>query len=381
MAELQAKGVWKIYGKKGKKVEAVKNLNLNIKDGEFVSLLGPSGCGKSSTLRMIAGLEEISRGEMFIGDKKINNLEPGERDVAMVFENYALLPHLTAFENIALPLRLQKNGESESAINKKVKEISNLLDMDSFLNKPAGMLGGGQKQRVGIARALIKKSSVLLMDEPISHLDADLRARTRGELARLQKLLGITTVYVTHDQLEALAMADRIAVMNHGELQQYGTPEELYDFPANKFVAGFIGEPSMNFIPFTLKRNGNLVILTMEEGTQLTLKDGCAEAINPEFKYGKVWLGVRPRDIRITSCDEENTLKGEVIHFSLGCEKSLVEVRLGSNKILVQCSPDLFFKDGDSIYIDIISQKYHLFDIETEASLINMDTALRGGRF
>lgn len=367
MAEVSLREVWKIYGKQ---VEAVKGLSLDIKNGEFVSLLGPSGCGKSSTLRMVAGLEEITRGELHIGNKLVNHLEPSHRDVAMVFENYALLPHLTAYDNIAFPLLIRK--EKRNVIDKKVREISHLLDLDKLLGELAVALGGGERQRVGIARALIRNASLLLMDEPISHLDAALRSKTRGELARLQKILGVTTLYVTHDQSEALAMSDRIAVMNYGELQQYGTPEELYYHPDNLFVAHFIGEPPMNFVPCILQHKGDKIRLyTEKQGLDVTFETAEAEGrINPGFQEGAVWLGVRPRDVLLTSEGEKNAIKGGVESFEPGCEYSTMEVRVGDGSILMQCSPDFFFNEGEAIYLDLIAKQFHLFDAKTEMSIL-----------
>jgi multiple sugar transport system ATP-binding protein len=375
VAEVNIKNVWKIYGKT---VEAVKGLNLDVKDGEFVSLLGPSGCGKSSTLRMVAGLEEITEGDLFIGDRRVNDLEPGERDVAMVFENYALLPHMTAYENIAFPLILEK--AAKSVIDKKVREISKLLDMDDMLQELAASLGGGERQRVGIGRALIRNSSVLLMDEPISHLDAALRAKTRGELARLQKVLGITTLYVTHDQLEALAMSDRIAVMNFGDLQQFGTPDELYNHPQNLFVAKFIGEPPMNLIPCTLQRNDAQVCLLKENGDSgfnFAMDAANAERIVPEFRDGDVLLGVRPLDIKLAGPDSKNCVAGIVSNFEPGCEHSIIEVNVAGADVLVQCSPDNQLKEGDTIDLDLISSRFHLFDADTENSVLANNATAR----
>ena len=368
MAEVNFKNVWKIYGKR---VEAVKNLNLDVNDGEFVSLLGPSGCGKSSTLRMVAGLEEISKGDLYIGDRLVNDLEPGKRDVAMVFENYALLPHMTAYDNIAFPLILNKTNPSE--IDKKVREISKLLDMDEMLDELAASLGGGERQRVGIGRALIRNSSVLLMDEPISHLDAALRAKTRGELARLQKVLGITTLYVTHDQLEALAMSDRIAVMNFGVLQQFGTPDELYNHPQNLFVAKFIGEPPMNFIPCSLQRNGQQIRLLRENGGSdfgLSLDEADAAHVTPQFTGSDVLLGVRPLDITLCRPDSRNRTGAIVVNFEPGCEHSIIEANVAGVDVLVQCSPNIHFNEGDTIDLDLISRKFHLFDAHTEQNVL-----------
>lgn len=369
MADVKCKGVWKIY--KGT-VEAVKDLTLDIKDGEFVSLLGPSGCGKSSTLRMIAGLEEITRGELSIGDRVVNEMEPGERDVAMVFENYALLPHMTAYDNVAFPLRL--SGIEKNEIDRKVREISKLLDLGPILGERAASLGGGERQRVGIARSLIRESSVLLMDEPISHLDADLRARTRGELARLQKVLGITTVYVTHDQIEALAMADRIAVMRLGELQQYGTADDLYYHPANLFVADFVGEPPMNFIPCRLERKGRS-FRVFTRGFDITVNEKADLRLNDDFQGGRVWLGVRPKDVVLKNSGKGSEARGKVENFEPGCEHSLIEAKVGEYRVLIQCDPDVSMKEGDDFHLDLTTKRFHLFDYDSEMRVIQNHSA------
>ncbi len=364
--------VWKIYGKR---VEAVKELSLHVKDGEFVSILGPSGCGKTSTLRMIAGLEEITRGHLSIGDKVVNDVEPGNRGISMVFENYALFPHMTAYENVAFPLSLR--GVDKSEIDKKVREISRLLEMDYMLEELAASLGGGERQRVGIARALVHESRVLLMDEPISHLDAALRSKTRTELSRLQKVLGITTVYVTHDQLEALAMADRIAVLNFGELQQFGTADELYYAPENKFVADFVGEPPMNFIPCRLKRKDENTVRLFTECSDfdITLKGGDAKRLDPKCTDSKVWFGVRPKDIVITSSTEGdssggNQVKSLVLNFEPGCEHSIIEGSICDSRVLIQCDPDVQATPDDTLFLDVTGKRFHIFDFETEKSIL-----------
>ncbi len=363
MAEIALRNVWKIYGKT---VEAVKDMTLSMKDGEFVSLLGPSGCGKSSTLRMIAGLEEITRGDLAIGGRRVNDVEPGERDVAMVFENYALFPHMNSYDNIAFPLTLR--GEDKNVIRQKVEDISKLLDLGGLLKTLAVNLGGGEKQRVGIARALIRKSSVLLMDEPISHLDADLRARTRGELARLQRVLGITTVYVTHDQLEALAMSDRIAVMNLGVVQQFGTPDELYNHPANQFVARFIGEPPMNFIPCTLQREGQGIVrlVAAGRGFDVRLAGELSARIDPDYPGGEVIFGIRPIDFEVAEGADRGpsgtTVKAGVLNYESGCEHSYLEAKVCECTVLVECAPTQHFSEGDTVTLDVAASRFHLFD-------------------
>ncbi|MEW5817533.1 MAG: ABC transporter ATP-binding protein, partial [Spirochaetota bacterium] len=242
MAGVVLKNVWKKYGK----VEAVIDLNLEIDDKEFLCLLGPSGCGKSSTLRMIAGLEKMTSGEIFIDGKLINTVLPKDRDIAMAFENYALYPHMTVYGNIAFPLEIR--GVNPKDIKKKVDEVAELLGITDLLAEPVKDLSGGAQQRTGVARALVRKPKVLLLDEPISHLEADLRAKMREELKRLQRTIAVTTIYVTHDQIEAMVMANRIAVMDKGRLLQLASPDVIYNHPNCEFVAGFIGEPPMNFL-------------------------------------------------------------------------------------------------------------------------------------
>ena len=267
MSEVELKNVWKIYDNN---FEAVKGVSLSFKNGEFVSLLGPSGCGKTSTLRMIAGLEEISRGEIYIDKILINDLEPGDRNIAMAFESYALYPHLTVYENIAYPLRIRKKSKQE--IDEQVKGICESLGILGNLNDYPDALSGGVQQRTGLARALVRPASLYLLDEVLSHLDAVERTMLRGEIRRVQKLMNLTALFVTHDQLEALAVSDRIIVMNDGLVQQIGTPEEIYDKPANLFVAGFVGEPPMNtFNAERVTENGKDFIVI--GGQKIALED------------------------------------------------------------------------------------------------------------
>ena len=243
MASLTLKNITKRYAGN---VLAVSDFNLEIKDKEFIILVGPSGCGKSTTLRMIAGLEEITDGELYIGDKLVNDVAPKDRDIAMVFQNYALYPHMTVFENMAFGLKLRKTPKDE--IKRRVEEAARILDIEHLLDRKPKALSGGQRQRVALGRAIVREPKVFLLDEPLSNLDAKLRAQMRTELAKLHKRIGTTFIYVTHDQTEAMTMADRIVVMKDGLIQQVDTPTKLYDSPANKFVAGFIGSPQMNFI-------------------------------------------------------------------------------------------------------------------------------------
>ncbi|SON61285.1 Trehalose import ATP-binding protein SugC [Mycobacterium simulans] len=269
---------------------AVRDLNITIADGEFLILVGPSGCGKTTTLNMIAGLEDISSGELRIGGERVNEKAPKDRDIAMVFQSYALYPHMTVRQNIAFPLTLAKMRKAEIA--QKVEETAKILDLTGLLDRKPSQLSGGQRQRVAMGRAIVRHPKAFLMDEPLSNLDAKLRVQMRGEIARLQKRLGTTTVYVTHDQTEAMTLGDRVVVMHGGVAQQIGTPTELYERPANLFVAGFIGSPAMNFFPATLTSIG----LTLPFG-EVTLAPEVQEAIAQHPKPQNVIVGVRPEHI------------------------------------------------------------------------------------
>src|SRR5690349_17126688 len=281
MAAIEMKNIVKQYGDG---FPAVNDVSIDVQDGEFMILVGPSGCGKSTLLRMIVGLEDITSGDMMIGDKRVNDLAPRDRNLAMVFQNYALYPHLTVYENIAFPLRLAKVPDKE--VDEKVRAASKTLELDEHLERKPGNLSGGQRQRVAMGRAIVRDADAFLFDEPLSNLDAKLRGQMRTELARLQKRLGITTVYVTHDQTEAMTLGDRVAVLKRGLLQQLATPRELYENPGNLFVAGFIGSPPMNFMPVTV------------EGTTAKLPFGTVQI--PEHARGKVpehkllIAGIRP---------------------------------------------------------------------------------------
>ncbi len=254
MASISINNVWKYYGQ----TPAVKDLNIECADGSFVSILGPSGCGKSSTMRMLAGLEHISAGDILFDGHRVNDLAPKDRDIAMVFENYALYPHKSVFDNIANPLKLR--GMDAATIKERVTGAARLLEIDHLLDRRPQELSGGQKQRVAIGRAIVREPKLFLFDEPIAHLDAKLRAHMRGEIKHLQRSLGTTMIYVTHDQLEALSMADKIAVMYEGELQQWGTPREIFNTPVNAWVAGFVGEPAMNFLTCQVRRENDALV-------------------------------------------------------------------------------------------------------------------------
>ena len=291
MAAIEMKNIVKKYGDG---FPAVNDVSIDIADGEFVILVGPSGCGKSTLLRMIVGLEDITSGDMLIGGQRVNDLAPRDRNLSMVFQNYALYPHLTVYENIAFPLRLAKKSEKE--IDEKVREASKTLDLDEHLERKPANLSGGQRQRVAMGRAIVREAQAFLFDEPLSNLDAKLRGQMRTEIARLQKKLGITTVYVTHDQTEAMTLGDRVAVMKRGVLQQLATPRELYEQPVNLFVAGFIGSPPMNFLPATV------------EGGKVTLPFGTfplpADKSQRTEGKGLLMAGIRPEHFEDVSVIE-----------------------------------------------------------------------------
>src|SRR4051794_17448245 len=284
MADIQLKEVWKRYPDG---FEAVKDMNLSVGDGEFMILVGPSGCGKSTALRMIAGLEDISEGELAIGGERMNELGPRERDIAMVFQNYALYPHMTVRDNMGFALKLAKTPKEE--INKKVEEAARILDLTGHLDRKPANLSGGQRQRVARGRAIVRAPKAFLMDEPLSNLDAKLRVQMRTEVARIQSSLGTTTVYVTHDQTEAMTLGDRVAGMRAGVLQQVDTPQELYDNPTNLFVAGFIGSPAMNFMPATVE--GDFVKLPMVDAP---IPDQIKSKLQGNGNARDVIVGIRP---------------------------------------------------------------------------------------
>ena len=344
---------------------AVDNLNLNIHDGEFVALLGPSGCGKSTTLLMLAGIYKPDKGKIIFGNKNVNHELPKDRNVGMCFQNYALYPHMTVFENIAFPLKLRKMPRD--IIEKKVNQIARKFHLDSLLNRRPSEISGGQQQRVALARALVKEPKILLLDEPLSNLDSGLRISMRAEIKKLQKDLGITTVFVTHDQTEALSMCDKIAVMNKGTLQDFDTPEKLYSQPKNQFIAEFIGNPPMNFLDVVCIREGDKVYL---KGTSFKIE--LPERAKREFAQiqngEKVILGIRPENLKLTS-EGQNTVKGEIyVVEPLGRDK-LVNVKIGTNRIKVIAPQDYNGNMGENVFVRLDMDKIHLFSSEDGNSL------------
>ncbi len=304
MAEVQLEDVSKIYGDG---TRAVNAMNLEVEDGEFMVLVGPSGCGKTTALRMVAGLEEISEGTLRIGDRIVNDLTPRERDIAMVFQSYALYPHLSVYDNIAFSLKLHKLPKAE--IEKRVNDAARILDLGPFLKRKPKALSGGQRQRVAMGRAIVRQPSAFLMDEPLSNLDAKLRVQMRAEISELQRNLGVTTIYVTHDQIEAMTMGDRVAVMRKGELQQADEPQELYDHPVNLFVAGFIGSPAMNLLEATLQgSNGGMSVKAGSQEISLSQETLAQRPALRSYEGRDVVLGIRPEDL------EDFQLAGESAH-------------------------------------------------------------------
>ncbi len=324
MGQVQLDKVWKLYGD----FEAVKGISLEIHDGEFVSLLGPSGCGKTSTLRMIAGLEEISRGTAYIDGIEINELDPGNRHVAMAFESYALYPHLNVYENVAYPLRIRKIAEAE--IKSRVTDICDSLGITKYFDEYPSSLSGGAQQRTGLARALIRPAALYLLDEVLSHLDATERTMLRAEVRRIQKLMNLTALFVTHDQLEALAVSDRIIVMNDGEIQQIGTPEEIYDTPSNLFVAGFVGEPPMNVVKARRHNEHGSAFI------ELASKKLSVESLGLPWIPDKeeFYVAIRPKNISRTKNGDPRSLSGLVHTFELLGDHTLSSIDLGQGVLV-----------------------------------------------
>ncbi|BFN34482.1 sn-glycerol-3-phosphate ABC transporter ATP-binding protein UgpC [Vibrio harveyi] len=333
--------------------QAIQKLNLNICDGEMVVLVGPSGCGKSTLLRMVAGLEEISSGELKIDTTTVNDLEPGERDIAMVFQNYALYPHMTVYNNMAYGLRNRRTPKAE--IERLVHEAAKMLELDHLLDRKPGQLSGGQRQRVAMGRAIVREPKVFLFDEPLSNLDAKLRVQMRLEIKKLQRRLGTTSVYVTHDQIEAMTLADKLVVLNKGNVEQVGTPLEIYDNPASLFVATFIGSPSMNIL------DGNVSV----DG--ITIGDALLPVSTTNLALGEIKLGLRPEHLQISQDNPWLQVEVELIE-SLGADLLLYCRTEGgdSQKLVVRVEGHTPIQIGDKLGLDIKPKHVHLFDANTE---------------
>ena len=370
MAGLSLKNIYKIYSGN---VTAGSDFNLEIEDKEFIILVGPSGCGKSTTLRMIAGLEEISKGELYIGDRLVNNVPPKDRDIAMVFQNYALYPHMTVFDNMAFGLKLRKVPKDQ--IKRRVEEAARILDISHLLDRKPKALSGGQRQRVALGRAIVREPKVFLLDEPLSNLDAKLRAQMRTELAKLHKRLGTTFIYVTHDQTEAMTMGDRIVVMKDGLVQQVDTPQNLYDTPCNMFVAGFIGSPQMNNIDVVVDKKGNDYFVKFANYA-IKLPASKSEGGKLDAYVGKeVVMGIRPEHIKDEDLHIEDNPDGIVtadveVTELMGAEIYLF-VPLAGTPMICRVAPTSTAKPGESVKLAIDTNKIHLFDKETERTITN----------
>ena len=356
-----------------KKKQVLKGLNLEVEEGELVSLLGPSGCGKTTTLRIIAGLERPTAGRVLIDGTDVTGLPPEKRPVNTVFQNYALYPHMTVFENMAFGLKLRKTPKDE--IKRRVEEAAKILDIAHLLNRKPKALSGGQRQRVALGRAMVRNPAVFLLDEPLSNLDAKLRTSMRTEIIKLHKKLATTFIYVTHDQTEAMTMGDRIVVMKDGMIQQVDTPQNLYDYPCNIFVAGFIGSPQMNFLDGTLKKAGDQFIVDLA-GTEVPLpKEKTADGKLDAYVGKTLKVGIRPEDIKD---DEEFLEKHPNSHLSaevevselMGAEIYLYLTYQGQN-LMARVAPTSKSRRGDKITVAMDTHKIHLFDPETEKTLLN----------
>jgi multiple sugar transport system ATP-binding protein len=364
MAEVRLEHIGKRFGD----VEVVKDINLTIRDEEFLVLVGPSGCGKTTILRMIAGLEEISSGNMYIGDKLVNDMPPKDRDIAMVFQNYALYPHMSVYDNMAFGLKLRHTTKAE--IDRRVNEAAGVLELGPYLKRKPKELSGGQRQRVALGRAIVREPKVFLMDEPLSNLDAKLRVQTRAEISRLHQRVRRTFVYVTHDQTEAMTMGDRIVVLNNGIIQQLGTPQDLYDHPANQFVATFIGSPSMNMFPNArvARQDGALRVAIGDQ--YLVLPSNVASAIS-DFENREITIGLRPEDfVNQNESSPGKTIQGTIdVVEHLGNEQ-LVYVNVASGTVLARIDPSMRAKAGDPITLAINPEHLHAFDPESTKAII-----------
>ena len=407
MAEVTFDGVSKIYLDG---TRAVNDFNLEITDGEFMVLVGPSGCGKTTALRMVAGLEDISEGQLRIGERVVNQLAPRDRDIAMVFQSYALYPHLTVYDNIAFSLRLRKTPKGE--IDKRVNEAARILGLEQFLDKKPRALSGGQRQRVAMGRAIVRQPQAFLMDEPLSNLDAKLRVQMRAEISGIQRDLKVTTIYVTHDQVEAMTMGDRVAVIRKGELQQVATPQELYDQPINLFVGGFIGSPAMNLVEATLeKSNGGLAVKTGDQRIVLGDETLQKRPALRTFEGREIVLGIRPEDLEDASLDKEappdRRMRGRVelrealgseimVHFTIEAPPAVTEdvrelardvgdestvdakAEASHTTMVGRFSPRTEVRPGDVLEVSLDTRSLHFFDPESGMGIYKEQDSTKG---
>ncbi|WP_332407716.1 ABC transporter ATP-binding protein [Lactococcus laudensis] len=375
MTTLKLEHVDKVYP--NAKIKAVEDFNLDVKDKEFIVFVGPSGCGKSTTLRMIAGLEDITSGEFTIDGVRMNDVAPKDRNIAMVFQNYALYPHMTVFDNMAFGLKLRKYKKDE--IKKRVEEAAAILGLTELLDRKPADMSGGQRQRVAMGRAIVRDAKVFLMDEPLSNLDAKLRVSMRAEIAKIHRRIGATTIYVTHDQTEAMTLADRIVIMSAsksadgttGRIEQIGAPKELYNEPANKFVAGFIGSPAMNFFEVNVDgasmTNGAGLDIAIPEGQQKVLK-------NAGYDKKKVWVGIRPEDISADGLVQEvfpnQNVKAEVVVSELLGAETMLYSKIGDTEFVSKVDARDFRQPGDEVDLTFNVNKGHFFDFDTEQRIV-----------
>ena len=377
MATVSLKGIKKIYDNK---VTAVHDFNLEIADKEFIVLVGPSGCGKSTTLRMVAGLEDISDGDLLIGGKRMNDVEPKDRDIAMVFQNYALYPHMTVYENMAFALKLRKVPKDE--IDKKVREAAEILDITQYLDRKPKALSGGQRQRVAIGRAIVRNPRVFLMDEPLSNLDAKLRNQMRAEIIKLRQRIDTTFIYVTHDQTEAMTLGDRIVIMKDGFIQQIGTPQQVFDHPANIFVAGFIGMPQMNFFDGQLVADGGRYSIKVLDATMELSPEAQARLKANGVPSKPVTIGIRPEHVSfcedagahcLTGTVDVSEMMGSEIHLHVTAGGRDVVLRVPTTELSSEHKGGIAY--GTQVHFTFRSDLIHLFDPETEQNLLPLEEA------
>lgn len=357
MSKIILKNITKKFGH----VTAAENVNLKIRDKEFLILLGPSGCGKTTLLRIISGLETPTEGEVYIDDKLVNDVTPQKRDVGMVFQSYALYPHMTAYDNIATPLKIRKIPKEQ--IRKRVREIAELMKVEELLDRKPAKLSGGQRQRIALGRALVRNPKVFLMDEPLSNLDAKLRMHMRVEIKKMQKKLGITTIYVTHDQSEAMAMADKIAILNYGRIQQVGTPDEVYATPNNVFVGNFIGTPSMNLIDCNLEEDNGKIYL--KSGSfRFKLDEELANTIIEKISSSELIIGIRPHDISLNRHKQAKklSLMGIIDAIEPLGDEVIVTVMANGNALKITEGPNFNISSGEKIWLTFKKDAIHLFD-------------------
>lgn len=363
MADLRLEKVNKFYGKD---VHAVIDSSFYCKDKEFLAILGPSGCGKSSTLRMIAGLEEVSSGKIYIGDRDVTNLHPNKRNIGLAFENYALYPHLSVYENIVFPLRVRGYTDEQLEQMDFLDELIQTFHIKDIINDYPKKLSGGQAQLVSLVRCLVKDVDLYLLDEPLSHLDEEMKVNMRTMLKMMHDKMKKTFVYVTHDQLEAFSLADRVVIMNFGVIQQIGTPEEIYEEPANKFVASFVGEPPMNFLNVEARRKDNQLLLC-GESYQIPVPEKFANKLTENREY---ILGVRPERITVSKSKSDKTpIQAEVVVFENLGEINQITIDLDGDLIITETEPDFRLAMGDDIYLGFNKEKIHIFDIDTEEAI------------